>query len=380
MVQDGQVTLKAPIKLAHALATDARVREVFANNLLKEFSYTHGLVRSLGHPKIFEIETTNNCPYTCNMCPRTYTMTRDLGHMDIGLFRAIVDQLRPAWQVDRLGEDPSIVLVHYGEPMVYKHFVESIAYAHERGFRVNISTNPSVWTKRRIEEIFEIGLDAMWVMLDGMDDKTSMAIRGRPASFVRGEANVRGLLEKKVRLGLDRPHVHINMVKHPLNVHQWGEFQSYWTGVEGVDSVSLFEFSTFGGDVPSLVQIGAALAAQDPEQKLSVERYKRVSQYPCYYPWHSMTVTWDGRVVPCCRDHNTSTILGDVSKQSIETIWNGPALQDLRRQFVKKRVVAVPCVTCQERSDEIGLPGSFYPFSLINAKRLAARMTGKAYV
>lgn len=379
MTKGGHVSFRAPVRLARTLLSDASAREIFTNNLLKEFSYTHGLLKSLGHPKIFQIETTNNCPYTCNMCPRTYSMTRELGHMDIGLFRSILDQMRPAWQVDHLGEEPSIVLVHFGEPMVYKHFVESISHAHDRGFRVRISTNPSVWTKSRIDEIIDVGLDEMWVMMDGMDDATSMGIRGRAASFVRGEANVRSLLEKKVRLGVKRPIIHLNMVKHPQNAHQWQEFKSFWTGVEGVDYVNLFDFSTFGGNVTELVQIGGTLASQDPVQEHAAERYDRVAQYPCYYPWHSMTVTWDGRVVPCCRDHNDATVLGDATRQSLEEIWNGPALQDLRRQFIKNKVTAVPCVTCKERSDEIGLPGFFYPFSLINAKRFAAKLNGQTF-
>jgi radical SAM protein with 4Fe4S-binding SPASM domain len=379
MTQGARASLGTPVRLAGTLLKDAQARKIYLNNFLKEFSYTNGLLRSFGHPKVYEIETTNHCPYTCNMCPRTHTMTRSLGHMDIGLYRSILDQLQPAWQVDSLGEEPSILLVHYGEPMVYKHFVESVAYAHECGLRVKISTNPSVWTEKRIDEIVDVGVDAMWVMMDGMDDKTSMAIRGRAASFVRGEANVRSLLEKKVRLGLQRPRIHINMVKHPQNAHQWQEFQSYWTGVEGVDSVSLFEFSTFGGDVPALVQLSATLASKDQAQKLSVVRYEQVSKYPCYFPWHSLTVAWDGKVVPCCRDHNSTTVLGDATRQSLEEIWNGQALQDLRKQFVKNRVTAAPCVTCKERSDEIGLPGHFYPFSLINAKRLVAKMSGQTF-
>ena len=69
-------------------------REVFANNFLKEFSYSHRLLKSLGHPKIYQLETTNSCPYRCNMCPRTHSMTREQGHMDIGLFRAILDQVK----------------------------------------------------------------------------------------------------------------------------------------------------------------------------------------------------------------------------------------------------------------------------------------------
>lgn len=375
----GQSKFRALERRVGALLQEPRAREIFANNLLKEFSYTHRLLKSLGHPKIYQIETTNHCPYTCNMCPRTHAMTRELGHMDIGLFRSILDQMQPAWQADHIVEEPSIGLWHFGEPMLYKHFTESVSYAHDRGLRVHISTNPSVWTARRIDELLAVGVDELYVMVDGMDDSTSMAIRGRAASFTRGEANVRLLIQRKTQLGLSRPRIHICMVKQSRNAHQWGDFTAYWTGFEGVESVYLGQLSTFAGDVPALTKLNDVLASHDPEQSSALSHQCRLSKLPCYYPWHSVSVTWDGKVVPCCRDHNASLVLGDLTKQSLESIWNGPPMQDLRRQFANDRVTAAPCVTCKERSLEIGLPGSHYPISLINLKRLVATVTGSTF-
>jgi radical SAM protein with 4Fe4S-binding SPASM domain len=361
------------------LVSDQEARKVFKNNFLKEFSYTNRLVRSLGHPKIFQLETTNHCPYRCGMCPRTHAMTRELGHMDIGLFRSILDQIDPIWQVDVVGEEPYIGLWHFGEPMVYKHFVEAIHYCHSRGLRVILSTNPSVWTRQRIEEILEAGVDEMYVMFDGMDDETSMAVRGPVASFQRGEANFMTLLERKAQLGTNRPVLNVSMVKQPKNKHQWRTFQDHWKSVSGVNDVILGDLSTFGGDVEQLVTISNTLIAQDPEQVRVVARYERMSKLPCYYPWHSMTVTWDGKAVPCCRDHNAALVFGDLNKESLESIWNGPPIQELRRQFIQNRVTAAPCSTCRERSAEIGLPGYYYPVSLIDAKRVLARLAGSKY-
>lgn len=368
--------LYAIAKRAGRLVTEERARAIYRNHFLKEFSYTHGLIKSLGHPRIYQLETTNNCPYTCNMCPRTHAMTRELGHMDLGLFRAILDQVDPVWQPDDVLEEPSIGLWHFGEPMVYRHFGEAISYCHERGLRVILSTNPSAWTKRRIHEIFELGVDEMYVMFDGMDDETSRAIRGQAASFERGIANFRDLLEMKARFGVGRPILHVSMVKQSRNAHQWRMFQEYWRNVDGVDSVNLCALSSFAGDVLGLVQINNALTAQDRDQAVEMDRYKRMTGLPCYYPWHSVTVMWDGKVVPCCRDHNGTLVLGDLRKETLEAVWNGEPLQELRRQFVANRVTSAPCTTCRERSSELILPGHYYPLTSINAKRIAARLTG----
>jgi radical SAM protein with 4Fe4S-binding SPASM domain len=371
--------LHAVARRAGLLACEEKKREVFKNNLLKEFSYTHKLTRSLGHPRIYQLETTNYCPYTCNMCPRTHAMTRQLGHMDIGLFRAILDQIDPIWQVDDVADEPSIGLWHFGEPMVYKHFGEAISYCHHRGLKVVLSTNPSVWTKQRISEIFDLGVDEMYVMFDGMDDDTSMAIRGRSASFQRGHASFMELLAIKTQRGLDRPLVHVSMIKQPRNAHQWKTFQEHWNHVEGVDTVRLCALSTFAADVPALITISNALVAQDSDQIEMMTRYDHLLQFPCYYPWHSITVTWDGRVVPCCRDHNAALILGDLNRQTLEAVWNGQPIQELRRQFIAKQVTAAPCVTCRERGSEIGLPGYYYPLTSINARRISARLAGSRF-
>ena len=39
--------------------------------------------------------------------------------------------------------------------------------------------------------------------------------------------------------------------------------------------------------------------------------------YPCYRPWLTFTVLWDGRVSLCCADFDGKTILGDLNTQTI---------------------------------------------------------------
>jgi radical SAM protein with 4Fe4S-binding SPASM domain len=365
------------VRLFRALSCLARgplAREAAVNNFLKEFSYTHGLLKNLGYPQVYQLETTNHCPYTCIMCPRTHAMTRPLGHMDIGLFRSIIDQLRPAWQIDRSLSEPSIGLWHFGEPVVYRHFVESIVYCHDRGLNVCISTNPSAWTERRIDQMLDTGVDELYVMIDGMDDDTSIAIRGTAASFTRGERNIRDLVHKKVTRGLTKPHVYINMVKQPRNAHQWQQFKSYWFGIEGIDRVHLGGYSTFAGDLVQLNKIGDDLVSRDKEQESSDAHHIYMSRFPCFYPWHSISVTWEGKVVPCCRDYNASDVLGDLRFESLEDIWNGARMRQLRFEHSRGKVTASLCVNCKERSSEIGLPGRFYPIS----KLLRSLTTRKA--
>lgn len=371
-------TARRLIESASLLIRSNAARCAWANNVLKEFSYTHAGLRSLAHPQVFEIETTNACPYTCIMCPRTHSMTRPIGHMDIGLFRDIVDQTRPEWQMDHVRAKPTMRLLHYGEPMVYTHFAESVDHCHRRGFSVYISTNPSVWTDRRIEETLGTAVDELWVMVDGMDDATSMAIRGKAAGFERGEHNIRELARRKVHRGLSLPKITIAMIRQPKNAHQWEHFEAYWQGIDGIDAVYLAHFSTFDGGVKEINAVAREFAQSNAAQSQQMAKQRTLSQFPCYYPWHSISITWDGKVVPCCRDFDASMILGDLNRQSIAQVWNGPRMQDIRRRFIHGRSIGRPCETCEEASLEIGLPGRHYPVSTLQRRLGVGRMSRSA--
>lgn len=352
------------MKDAGELATSARAREFLKATLLREFSYAHGLEKNLGPPKIYNLETTNHCPYKCVMCPRTHEMTRSLGHMDFGLFKDIVDQLRPAWQMDRVRGRPRLQLLHFGEPMVYPHFKESVDHCHGRGFGVYISTNPSVWTDRRIGEILDSGLDELTAMVDGMDDETSMAIRGPAASFERTERNLRELARRKVAGGYSKPRIIVMMIRQPRNRHQWDLFRNHWNDIPGIDGAFLDFYSTFSGATDGINTIAGDLASTDEDQAAELARRQYLAEFPCVYPWHSVSVTWQGKVVPCCRDVNEALVLGDLRKDSLETIWNGEPIRKLRRNFAKRKVDTPLCTSCKENSLEVGLP-SHYPAATV---------------
>ena len=354
-------------------------RAAARNNFLKEFSYTHRLERCLGHPQVYEIETTNRCPFTCVMCPRTYAMTRAEGEMDIGLFRDVIDQIRPAWQMDRAGARPLVRLLYYGEPFLYHHFADSIEYCHRRGFQVFLSSNPAVWTQRRMEEVLDTGVDELMAMVDGLDEETSVAIRGKAARFERTDRNIRRFAEMKQRRGAARPYFVIAMIKQPRNAHQWSSFRDYWRDIAGIDACYLAHLSALNNSVEPINALNDALIRQDDEQAAQVARQEYLSRFPCYFPWHSVCVTWTGEVVPCCRDYNALKVVGDLKKDSLDAIWNGPAMRALRREFITGRVDNPLCGTCTEANLETGLPGRYYLPArfLIRRMQRAARAVTK---
>ena len=222
--------------------------------------------------------------------------------------------------------------------------------------------------------MLETQIDDVWVMFDGMDDETSMAIRGRAASFTRGEANLLELARRKTARGLSSPRITVQMIRQPRNQHQWEMFRHHWHGIPGIDGAYLDYYSTFSGSVGEINDIGADLAHRDTDQAAELARRQYLAEFPCVYPWHSVSVTWDGKVVPCCRDVDAAVVLGDLRRRPLEQIWNDTPLQSLRAQFAS-RAVAVPlCASCTEPSLEVGLP-RYYTFRTAK-RRLGDLLSG----
>ena len=70
----------------------------------------------------------------------------------------------------------------------------------------------------------------------------------------------------------------------------------------------------------------------------------------CKHPWHTMYVDNDNglfRLKPCCR---ATDVVG--TADSIEEIYDHPALKKIRKQFTKGRKVPSVCVGCVDRRKE----------------------------
>jgi len=70
----------------------------------------------------------------------------------------------------------------------------------------------------------------------------------------------------------------------------------------------------------------------------------------CMYPHYSMTVDYDGRVMPCCQDFNKEGIIGDTNKESIIDIWYGENMRKFRENGRENS----HCSKCDVRGDLAG--------------------------
>lgn len=68
---------------------------------------------------------------------------------------------------------------------------------------------------------------------------------------------------------------------------------------------------------------------------------------PCFLPEHIVTIDVSGNVLPCFEDYFRKNIMGNISTQSINSIWNSEKYKDFRRRLrLHQRHLFDPCKNC----------------------------------
>jgi MoaA/NifB/PqqE/SkfB family radical SAM enzyme len=261
-----------------------------------------GRDRAPNLPDIVQIESTNICNAKCVFCPRD-EMHRRQGIMSLGLFRKIVDECV------ELGI--THVRVHnYGEPFVDRKLVEKVRYAKEKGIKeVGMISNGSLITEPVARGMIDAGLDAINISVDASGKEVFEATRiGLKYDTVI--ANIERLVRLRAESGKRRPKLILSFVRQNNSADEQA-FIEHWRKV--ADKIHITDLHNWGGTL---------------HQQSDVN-------YPCYRPWLTFTVLWDGRVALCCADFDGHTILGDLNSSTIKEIWNNDLYRSVRREHLE---------------------------------------------
>lgn len=252
-------------------------------------------------PEIIQVESTNLCNARCVFCPRDL-MERKQGVMDMGLYRKILDE------TSALGI-PSVRLHNYGESLIDRQLVEKIRYAKSAGIReVSLISNGSLLTTDLARAFVEAGLDAINISVDAAGKETFERTR-LGLKYDRVMENIEGLVLARRELGARRPRLILSFVRQDNSADEQA-FIEKWTRV--ADKVHVTDLHNWAGTLHARSDV----------------------RFPCYRPWLTFTVLWDGRVSLCCADFDGKVILGDLRTQTIAEVWNGERFLAARRSHL----------------------------------------------
>jgi sulfatase maturation enzyme AslB (radical SAM superfamily) len=290
--------------MPQALRIRARARLALEATLKRNARSVRRLLLAAGRerapilPEIVQIESTNICNAKCVFCPRD-EMRRRQGVMSFDLFRKIVDECV------ELGIT-HVRLHNYGEPFIDRRLVEKIRYAKRQGIpEVGLISNGSLITDDVARGVIEAGLDAINISVDASGREVFESTR-LGLKYDRVVANIERLVRIRGELGQRRPKLILSFVRQNNSADEQA-FIEHWKQI--ADKIHVTDLHNWAG---------------------TLNRKSDVN-YPCYRPWLTFTVLWDGRVSLCCADFDGRTVLGTLTTSTIREIWNAESYRHVRR-------------------------------------------------
>lgn len=265
-------------------------------------------------PPVIWIEPTSICNLKCPMCLTGSGQVKsvsDLGMMDMQVYRKIIDEIRHH-PIIRVG------LFFRGEPLIHPKIVDMVRLASQYNLNPYFHTNGNLMKPELAKDLIQAGLSYISFSFDGETKEEYESIRVG-GSFDTTVSNIRDFLQIKEKMQSATPHV----VIQKIDFNGDGITDRYRQLFEGfpVDEFKANPPHNWSGEI----------------EEIKMENNGNVlDTHPCPDPWQRLTISWNGFVVPCCRDMLQKMPLGDVKTESLETIWNNNRIRNLRSSIARK--------------------------------------------
>lgn len=322
-------------------------------------------------PSYLQIEPVGQCNLRCTMCPIQFR--RDgppygpPAFMSFDTFTRLIDEFSGLKHLHLQG---------LGEPMMHPRFFDMVALATAKGITVTTNTNLTLINPKRAEQCVMSGLDTLHISIDGATEETYEHIRVR-AKFNRVVRNIERVLEARMRMQSQLPHLHMVMVIMKQNLHELPDLVRLAHGWQ-MEEIFVQHLShdfkesslpehykpmrdyvddqTLLTEDPSRVEhyFGAARkVAQELGIRLRLPN-TRVKPYPpgtpgrerCDWPWSSAYVSYQGYAMPCCMVATPDRAnFGNMAEQGVLPVWDGEAYQQFRAQLASEHPPEI-CQSC----------------------------------
>ena len=278
------------------------------------------------------IEITSVCNLACSFCPPTQ---RAKGLIKVEQFENILDQIRPHTKY--------IYLHVKGEPLLHPRIDQLLDAAHERGFKVNITTNGTLIKKQREKLLGKPALRQMNFSLHSFDGHEGSENRekylGDILEFVRDA----------------REH---NVI---FSYRLWNLQRDDQTDVDRRKNAETLDILEQEYNLPFKIEErvepgkGVKIAPnvylnQDHEFKWpSLLEPEYTGKGFCHALRSQAAILVDGTVVPCCLDGEGVINLGNVNEQSFSDIVESERANNLVDGFYRREAVEELCRKCGYR-------------------------------
>jgi sulfatase maturation enzyme AslB (radical SAM superfamily) len=274
-------------------------------------------------PELFQVELTAHCNSHCSMCARSSGLTRAIGHMDLGLFKEIVDQSKHHHM-------PIGWLHHFGETLMYPKLREALSYFRARGLGNGaVSTNAILLDKEHIDVLLE-NAKVILCCIDTLDPEAYQKIRCND-KFDTVRSNIQQLIAERNRRGVDCK-IAIQLLRTKFNRDE-----------------DIGEMADYFGRHPNLQFFEKLVVRHPGTADVTVSKRANIlaNKTKCRAMSVQLCVLWTGECVPCCWDANGEQVIGDFIKQRLIDIWQGARHKELQQLLGQGAFSRLPlCEKC----------------------------------
>jgi len=269
---------------------------------------------SLPLPGVIRIEPNSVCNFRCRHCPIGLGLNKSKGVMSRENFDVIYEKIKHLhFRV--------AALYHGGEPLLSQNFFYFAEKMGKISDLVKTVSNSSLLTDEAIEKILNSPLGLIEFSLDGTSPEENDYIR-RGSNFQKISTQIKKLLKRKKEAGSGL-RVFISNVQIPKRGDDLKTIK--------VPQYLKEAFSDFL-DVLAIRSYYAIYWPGYPRQNPVKAAEKPIRNF-CDSIENTVTIRWNGDVVPCCYDLCSQMAMGNILKESLENIWNNKKYLALRRRI-----------------------------------------------
>jgi MoaA/NifB/PqqE/SkfB family radical SAM enzyme len=283
---------------------------VFRNNWRALSYYWRKRIILPGLPSYIWIEPTNHCNLNCIMCPSGAGKVHvKRGFMKLELFKKIIDEIHP--------HTSTAVLALSGESMLHPDLFEMIHYAEGNQVKVLLNTNATLLNREKAVLLLESGISYISFAFDGTTKSQYEKVR-KGADFEETLENILVFLRLKKEKNLKKPYTVLSILNLNIEDPQDSEKKEFFNKFDTlIDDIHIREVNSWGNVFKET-------------QDFTFEKFSGKGT-PCGRLWNTISIAWNGDVVPCTYNMNHDYLLGNIQDMPMEKIWNSSKLIQLRQ-------------------------------------------------
>ena len=292
-------------------------------------------------PPSIQVEPTNICNLDCPLCPTGSTLIkRPKGEISMNLFNRLLEELGDVLL--------TIILYSWGEPFLSKHFPEMVESCTRRNILTLTSTNGNCsLTKDDALRIVDAGLSALVIAMDGStQDIYQTYRRGGDIEKVKRFASI--IQEAKAIRGSKLPYTNLRVVINNSNEKDLDNIKHFARDLK-MDQFSIKSIGDLTANTPF-----DKFETTDTDMRRYVYgenegKRKKKPEIKCPFPFRQPTVFWDGTVVGCEFDYETTNSWGKIGDRPFTEIWNSVSALRHRTAILNRKHRPIFCSSCPYR-------------------------------